>query len=112
METVKKVFGIGILTSLFIPMMLSLMVSFSTKVHLIDVTACMCPQTHQDVFLFDEDEQELAKEYKILIEKNVIAGQSTLAHYGVIKYVMLSPRLLSSYELSKEIFYPPKHTAV
>ena len=112
MERVKKIFGIGIFATLFLSMFFSFMVSLAGNIHAIDVSAGFCPQSAQDVFLFDEDESELANEHKILIEKNVIAGENILPYYELIKMVMLTPEPPHFIELSNDIFYPPRAAAV
>lgn len=112
MEKLKKVFGIAVFATLFFSMFLSFMVTLSSNINVIDVSASFCPQTHQQIILLDEDEQELAKEHKILIEKNVIAREDTLPNYDVIKYTMLSPKTPHFVELTNDIFFPPKHLPV
>ena len=112
MEKLKKVFGITVFATLFFSMFLSFMVTLSSNIHVIDVTASFCPQTHQEVIVFDQDEQELAKEHKILIEKNVIASEIRFADYEIIGYTMLTPEEPHFVELSNDIFYPPKHLTV
>ena len=88
------------------------MVTLSSNIHVIDVTASFCPQTHQEVIVYDQDEQDLAKEHKILIEKNVIASENILPDYDVIRYTMLAPKDPHFIELSNDIFYPPKNLTV
>jgi hypothetical protein len=108
-EKLQKVLGITVFTALFFSMFLSFMVTLSSNINVIDVTASFCPQTHQEVIVYDQDEQELAKEHKILIEKNVISTQHELAAYDVIKHTMLAPKTPHFFELSNDIFYPPKY---
>ena len=112
MEKLQKVFGITVFATLFFSMFLSFIVTLSSNIHVIDVTASFCPQTHQEVIVYDQDEQDLAKEHKILIEKNVITGEIALASYDVIKYTRLTPEPPHFIELTNDIFYPPKTTAV
>lgn len=109
MEKVKKLFGYAVFATLFFSMFLSFMVTLSSNINVIDVTASFCPQTHQEVIVYDQDEQELAKEHKILIEKNVISTQHELAAYDVIRHTMLAPKTPHFFELNNDIFYPPKH---
>ena len=112
METFKKVFGISVFAALFFSMFLSFVVTLSSNINVIDVTASFCPQTHQEVIVFDQDEQELATEHKILIEKNVIATENVMMGYDVVRYTMLTPKTPHFVELTNDIFYPPKPQAV
>jgi hypothetical protein len=110
MERIKKTFGATVFATLFLSMVVSLFVSLSAR----DVSGSVafCPQTHQDVFIYDADEQEPEKKHKILIEKNGIAAEPPLARYDVIKTAMLSPKLPHFIELPTDIFYPPKAPTV
>lgn len=112
MVWIKKLAAITVFGSLFFSMTLSFLISLSSNIYVIDVAASFCPQTHQQVIVLDRDEQELAQEHKILIEKNVIAGEIVLPRYDVIRYTMLAPKIPHFFELTNDIFYPPKSPAV
>ncbi len=112
MVWIKKLAVTTVFGSLFFSMMLSFLVSLSSNVNYIDVTAGFCPSTHQQVIVLDQDEQELAKKHKILIEKNVIATERIKVVYEAIGFTVLSPEVPHFFELTNDIFFPPKTPAV
>lgn len=111
-EKVKKVLGIGVFVALFASMFFSFMVSLSQNIQVIDVAVQFCPQTQQDLFLFDTDEDEPSVDYKILVEKNVLITLHVPERYEVIREDILEPAKLHSKNLSNDIFYPPKTLSV
>jgi hypothetical protein len=112
MERIKRALGIGVFTTLFLSMFLSFMVSLSQNIHVLDVTASFCPMTQHDVFLFDEDEIEVANEYKILMEKNVLYTHPVPPFHEVINVEMEEPEKPHTHNLKKDIFNPPKARSV
>ncbi len=89
-------------------MFFSFLVSLSHNIQPLDMTANICPMTQQDVFLFDQDEIEVASEYKILMEKNVLYTHPVPPLYEVIKEEMDEPEKPHTDTLEKDIFTPPK----
>ena len=87
------------------------MLSLSQNVHMLDVSAHLCPQTQQDVILLDCDD-EVASDYKILMEKNVLYTHHLPPMYEVIREDILEPQKPHSANLTTDIFYPPKGLSV
>ena len=108
MERIKRALGIGVYVTLFLSMFLSFMVSLSKNANPLDMTTNICVVTQHDIFLFDEDEIEASKEYKILMEKNVLYTHPALPVYDMIKITMEEPKKPHTNYLEKDIFTPPK----
>lgn len=112
MERVRRVMGIGVFATLFVSMSFSVLLSLSNNVHPLDMTVNICPMTQQDVFLFDEDEIEVAGEYKILMEKNVLYTHPAPPIYEMIEIEMEEPKKPHTHHFKKDIFTPPKIRSV
>jgi len=112
MERLKRALGIGVFTTLFLSMFLSFMLSLSTNIAPLDITTNICVVTQHDVFLFDEDEIEASKEYKILMEKNVLYTHPAPLLYEMIQITMEEPKKPHTNYLKKDIFTPPKTRSV
>lgn len=111
MEKVKKALSFTVFGTLFLSMFFSFMIQLAQNIEPVKVNTQFSLSAQSEVFIFDEDELELVKEHKakILMEKNVIPAAYVESFYEVIKHEMTEPQTHLSTELSKDIFYPPKH---
>lgn len=107
-KTIGRELGMGLFFGFLLSAVLSFSASLSTDSYVVDVTAGFCPESHQDIFLCDDEERELASEYRIVIEKNVIFTEPSPEQKQVLTGRIKNRSHYVSVELTQDIFYPPK----